>query len=256
MGCWKPKANGRCSPMPIFPPPSAKSRSFGAHWLTSRLRPPWDRARWTGLWWAYTSPGCAKRWAAFSTQRCAWSRDFHSRIRSAASSCSRAAPAVKCSPASNWMASASTSKCSLSPSSLAFDRWKSRDHAHRCVENAAHRFAQPGLVYAHQRPVHRARSHGGLSRLVNQCAPKLLDFADGGGKIGIGEQRPFAFGFQHPMLHAVAFAAIPGVLQHAHSRLASHLNGIVGGAVVHHHHLGEFPGRGAEVLPHFHQGGG
>src|ERR1017187_8099409 len=76
MGCWKPKANGRCSPMPIFPPPSAKSRSFGAHWLTSRLRPPWDRARWTGLWWAYTSPGCAKRWAAFSTQRCAWSRDF------------------------------------------------------------------------------------------------------------------------------------------------------------------------------------
>src|ERR1017187_5054426 len=40
--------------------------------------------------------------------------------------------------------------------------WKSGDQAHGSVENTADRFAQPGLVHAHQRPVHRARSHGDL----------------------------------------------------------------------------------------------
>ena len=43
---------------------------------------------------------------------------------------------------------------------------------------------------------------------------------------------------------------------HARAAVASHVNSIVGGAVVHHHHLGEFPLRGTKVLPHFHQGGG
>jgi len=65
-------------------------------------------------------------------------------------------------------------------------------------------------VHADERAVHGARADRDLSAGALRGAPELFDFADGGREIGIGEERPFALGFEHAMLDAVAFAAIPG----------------------------------------------
>ena len=59
--------------------------------------------------------------------------------------------------------------------------------------------------------------------------------------------------FEHAVLDAVAFAAIPGVLQHAYAGVASQLNRVVHGAIVHHHYLREIPLGRAEILPHLYQ---
>ena len=104
---------------------------------------------------------------------------------------------------------------------------QSCDHAHDAVENAADDFAEDRLVHADQRTVHRARSDRHLRVFALHGAPEFLHLVDRRRKIGVGEERPFALGFEHSVADGVAFAAIAGILEHARAGGAGHCGGPV-----------------------------
>src|SRR5579875_245430 len=88
-------------------------------------------------------------------------------------------------------------------------------------------------------PTRADRNIGSFGNRVEQP----LRLFDRRGKIGIGEDQHLALRLQHPVAHAIPFAAVAGIFHQPHLRRAlgkgsHHLGSPVAGAVVDHHDLG------------------
>jgi hypothetical protein len=102
-------------------------------------------------------------------------------------------------------------------------------------------------------------SQGYLRAIPPGGLPELVEFFDGGGKIGIGEQRPLCAAFQHAVPDGVTLAPVARIAQHAQRRVrGAHLFGCLHGAVrrpiVHHQNLGKLPGAARQISHYLAQG--
>ena len=114
--CWRPRAIGRCSPMPIFPRPSRNWRSSGAAVKREGAQVAiGSRALDRSLVGVHQPLFREAVGRVFNLPHARGHRTAVSTTRSAASSCSRPTPRAKFSRASNWTGSASTWKFCLSP---------------------------------------------------------------------------------------------------------------------------------------------
>jgi hypothetical protein len=99
----------------------------------------------------------------------------------------------------------------------------------------------------------RARADRYLRAGALGLLPKLREFFNGRGKVGIGEQGPFSPAFEHAVPHGVALAAIARIAQHPQTgifalKLPGNLRGAVGRSVIDYQHLGEQPITEFQVL--------
>src|SRR3990170_309119 len=109
------------------------------------------------------------------------------------------------------------------------------------VEHLPGLTAQPGLRPFQQARVEVAGADDNVPALLQQ-RQQAVHLPNGGGEVGVSEKDIPPLALQHPVLDAVTFAPVAAVPQQAQPGIAAgdatdEVNRVVGGAVVHDHHL-------------------
>lgn len=135
------------------------------------------------------------------------------------------------------------------------------DETHDEVEELAAGFPEGGLADADEGAVEGAGADGAIGFPGLDGGPEFVEFVDGGGEVGVGEEDPVTLGFLHAVAHGIAFAAVAGVFEEADAgiaggEIADDLGGLVAGAVVDDEDFGESGGEGIEEGGDGDEGGG
>lgn len=135
------------------------------------------------------------------------------------------------------------------------------DEAHDEVKELAAGFPEGGLADADEGAVEGTGADGAVGVVGVDGGPEFVEFVDGGGEVGVGEEDPVALGFLHAVADGVAFAAVAGVLEEAEAgvaggEIAGDGGGLVAGAIVDDEDFGEGGGEGIEEGGDGDEGGG